>query len=120
LDALLLDDLRVLRDAGAHVGDGGRGELELVQADEDAAVGEHAVRVLPGVGGTALAEPETFVESHRVRDVGGFDTDFVESSQHWRRSVRGPGACFYVRVAETSADSTRRTHSEISAAPTKQ
>ena len=36
LDAQLFDDVRVLRDARLHVGEGGRRKLELVQADDTA------------------------------------------------------------------------------------
>ncbi len=80
LDAELLDDVRVLRDAGMHVGDGGRRKLELVQADVQPAVGHDAVRMRPGVGGAALAEAETFVEGNRVGDVRRLDADFVKLS----------------------------------------
>ena len=63
-----------------HVGERGRRKLELVQAEEQLAVGHHAVGMLPGVGGAALAEPEPLVEGHRCGDVGRLDADFVEPS----------------------------------------
>ena len=68
----------VLRDVRLHVGDGGRRKLELVQADIEAAVGHHAVGMLPGVGGAALTEAESFVESDRRGDVRRLEADFVE------------------------------------------
>ena len=80
LDAELFDAVHVLRDAGLHVGDGGRRKLELVQPDVQPPVGHDAVRMRPGVGGAALAEPESFVEGDRIGDVRRLDADFVKLS----------------------------------------
>jgi hypothetical protein len=80
VDAVLFDDVRMLRDTGVHVGDRRRGKLELVQTDEQLAVGHDAVRMLPGVGGPALRETEPLVESDGLGDVRRPEADFVEPS----------------------------------------
>ena len=80
VDAQAFDDVRVFGDARVDVRERGRGKLELVQAEIEAAVGHDAVRMRPGVGGAALAEPESLVESHRIGDVRRLDADFVKLS----------------------------------------
>jgi hypothetical protein len=69
-----------MRDACMHVADGGRGELELMEADVEAAVGHHAVGMWPRVGGAAVAETQSFVEGDRSGYVRRFDADFVKLS----------------------------------------
>ena len=76
----LFDDVRVFGDARVDVRERGRGEFELVQAEIEAAVGHDSVRMRPGVGGAALAEPEALVVSHRFGNVGRLDADFVKLS----------------------------------------
>jgi len=67
-----------MRHAGMHVRDHRRRKLELVQADEQLAVGHDAVGMRPGVGGAAVTEAETLIERHGLADVRGLDADFVE------------------------------------------
>ena len=74
--------MRKRGNTGAHRGDRGRGEAVLVQADEEAPVGEDAVGMRPGVAGAALRESQRLVELHGRADVAGRDADFEELAEH--------------------------------------
>src|SRR4029077_668005 len=72
-------------DAAADEGQHGGGASSLVQADEEASVGEHAIRMAVGVGGCCLAEAESLVEFHRRADVVDRDAELVERPEQWQR-----------------------------------
>ena len=59
------------RDAGVHERERRRRETSLMQAEEQAAVGEHSVRMCPRVVRLRLREAEALVELHRLADIGG-------------------------------------------------
>jgi len=80
LNAVFFHHVSVRGHPGVHPGERRRREFELVQAEEQLAIGQHTIRMLPRVGGDALAEAEPLVEGDRLGDVAGLDADFVEPS----------------------------------------
>ncbi len=82
LDAAAREILQVLGNPGPHESQRGGVEVPLVQAEEQPAVGQHAVGMGPGVGGRRLDEAQALVELHGIADIRGLQADFVKSSQH--------------------------------------
>jgi len=56
-----------------------------MKAEENAPIGENAVRMGPGVCRGGLAEAELLVELHGRADIGGLEADLMEVSEHARR-----------------------------------
>src|SRR3569833_3325860 len=56
----------------------------LMQANEQPAVGQHAVGMRPGICGGGLGETQALIEFYRRADIRSRDTDLVKASEHAR------------------------------------